>query len=62
MRLRCAMTPSRVTPPAEVEGGADEVGTEEAGGVDFSVRGRFGQSWASLCLTLATSVAHITVK
>ena len=56
------MTPSRVTPPAEVEGGADEVGTEEAGGVDFSVRGRFGQSWASLCLTLATSVAHITVK
>ena len=50
------MTASKVTPAA------NEEGAKEAGGVDVSVRGCFGQSWASLSLIVAASMAHITVK
>ena len=35
---------------------------EEARGVAVSVYGRFDRSWASLHLTIATSMAHITEK
>ena len=37
-------------------------GVEDAGGVAVSVRGHFGQSWASLRLTIAAFMAHITEK
>ena len=43
MRWGCAMTASRVTPPADEEG-ADVDGVEEAKGVTVSVRGYFGRS------------------
>ena len=47
MRSSCAMMALRVTPPVE-EQGAEMDGVEEAKGVAILVRGRFGQSWASL--------------
>ena len=37
-------------------------GVEDAGGVAVSVRGHFGQSWASLRLTITASMAYITEK
>ena len=43
MCCSCAMTLSRVTPPADEEG-ADVEGAEEVGGVIVSVRGRFSRS------------------
>ena len=49
MHLSCAVTTLSVTPPVEEEEGAEVDGTEGARGVTISVRGRFGQSWASLC-------------
>ena len=49
----------RVIPPAEEEG-VEVDGAEEAEGVAVSVRGRFGQSWASLYRTVATSMAQMT--
>ena len=55
------MTTLRVTPPADEEG-ADVDGVKEARGADVSVCGHFGQSWASLYLTAAASMAHITGK
>ena len=55
------MTASRVTPPAEVEG-ADVDGVKEAGAVAVSVRGHFGQSWVSLRLMVAASMAQVTKK
>ena len=54
------MTASRVTPPTDE--GVDVDGMEEVGGVTVSVRGRFGQSWASLLLTVASSMAYIVEK
>ena len=55
------MTTSRVTPPADEEG-ADVEGAEEAGGVAVSIHGNFSRSWASLRLTIATFMAHMTEK
>ena len=52
---------SRVTPPTEEEG-ADVDGVEEARGVAVSVRGRFGRSWALLCLTDASLMAPMIEK
>ena len=49
------------TPPSKEEG-ADVDGAVEAEGVAISVRGRFGQSWASLRLTVVASMAHMTKK
>ena len=54
MRCNCAMT--------DDEEGVDVEGSKEIGGVDVSVYGRFSRSWASLHLTIATSMAHITEK
>ena len=50
----------KVTPPAEE--GAEVEGMVAVGGSVLSVRGRFDQSWASLCRTEATLMAPITVK
>ena len=61
MCTSCAMMASRVTPPAEDEG-VEVDGVEKAGGVDFSDRVHLGLSWASFCLTVAASMALITVK
>ena len=61
MHYSYAMTASRVTPPAD-EKSADMEGVEEAGGAAVSVRGRFGQSWVSLCLTVALSMVPMTEK
>ena len=55
------MTTLRVTPPVD-EKGADVDRVEEARGADVSVCGHFGRSWASLHLTVAASMAHITRK
>ena len=55
------MTASRVTPLVEEEG-AEVDGAEEAGGVAVFVCGYFNRSWASLCLTVAMSIAHIMEK
>ena len=55
------MTSSRVTPPTEEEE-ADEDGAKEAGGVTVSICGYIGESWALLCLTVTTLIAHIMVK
>ena len=52
---------SRVTPPMEKEG-ADVDGAKEARGITVSVHGRFDRSWASLCLIVATLMAHITAN
>ena len=61
MRCSYAMIASRVTPPIDEEG-ADVEGVKKAGGVTISVCGCFSQSWASLRLMVAASMAHITVK
>ena len=61
MCYSCAMIASRVTPLADEEG-ADVKGAEEAGGAIVSICGRFGQSWASLYLTVAASMAHMIEK
>ena len=61
MCCSCVMTTSRVTPPADEEG-ADVEGAEEAGGVAVSIHGNFSRSWASLRLTIATFMAHMTEK
>ena len=55
------MTTSRVTSPTKEEGVAMD-GVEDAGGVTVSIRGHFGQSWASLRLTITASMAYITEK
>ena len=55
------MTASRVTPLADEEG-ADVEGAEEAEGAVVSIRGYFDRSWASLCLTVAASMAYMTEK
>ena len=61
MRWSCAMTASRVTPPAKAE--VVEVdGVEVAGGVTLSVRGRFGRSWASFHLMDASLMAPMIEK
>ena len=61
MRTSYAIMASRVTPPAEDEG-AEVDRAEEAEGVTVSVRGRLDRSWALLRLTVAASMALITVK
>ena len=61
MRCNCAMTASRVTPPADEEG-ADVEEAKEVGEVAVSVHGRFGRSWASLHLTVVASMSHIGEK
>ena len=55
------MTISSVTPPTDEEG-ADMEGAKEAGGAAVSIRGYFGRSWATLRLTVATSMTHMTKK
>ena len=55
------MTALRVTPPNDEEG-KDVEGAKEAGGVAVFVCGYFNRSWASLCLTVAMSIAHIMEK
>ena len=61
MRTSCAMMAFRVTPLIK-----DKVvkvdGAKEARGVAVSVRDCLGLSYASLHLTVATSMALITVK
>ena len=52
---------SNVTPPAEDEE-AEVDGVVEVGGVTVSVRGRLDLSYASLRRTVATFMAHMTVK
>ena len=61
MRCSYAMIASRVTPPIDEEG-ADVEGAKKARGVTIFVCGYFSQSWASLRLMVAASMAHITVK
>ena len=56
-----AMMASRVTSPAKEEGAAADR-AEEAGRVAISVCGHFSQSWASHCLIVDASMAHITKK
>ena len=55
------MMASRVTTPAEDEE-AEVDGEIETGGVTVFVRGRLGLSYASLCRTVAASMALITIK
>ena len=45
-----------------MEEGVEVDGLEEAGGVAVSVRDRFSRSWASLRLTIATSMAYMTER
>ena len=61
MLYSCAMTASRVTPPAEGES-ADVEGAEEVGGAVVCVWGRRGLSCASLHRTVVASMAPITEK
>ena len=61
MCTSCAMMASRVTPPTEEEG-AEMDGVEDVERVTVLVRGRFGQSWASLYLTVAVSMTHMVGK
>ena len=42
--------------------GTDVEGEKKAKGVAVSVHGHFGRMWASLSLTVAVSMTHITVK
>ena len=49
------------TPPIEEER-VDVDGVEDARRVAVSIHGRFGQSWASLCLTVIASVAYMMEK
>ena len=51
----------RVAPPVE-DKGAEVDGAEEAEGVVVLVWGRLGRNCASLRLTVAASMAFITVK
>ena len=55
------MTALRVTPLANEEG-VDVEGVEEVEGVTILVHDCFGQSWASLCLMVLASMAHIREK
>ena len=55
------MMASRVTSPAKEEG-AEADRAEEVERIAISVRGHFGQSWASHCLMVDASMAHITKK
>ena len=55
------MTASRVTPLTNEEG-VDVERAEEAGGVAISIRGHFGQSWASLRLIVVASMAYMIEK
>ena len=57
----CAMTTSRVTLPAEEEE-VDVDGAEEAEGATVSVCGRFGRSWASLCVMVAALMVPMMKK
>ena len=59
MRTSCAMMSSRVTPPIEEEG-VDVDRAVEAGGI--AVPDSLERSYASLCLTVAASMAHMTWK
>ena len=61
MHCSCAMIASRVTPPVDEEG-ADVEEAKEAGRVAVSICGCFGRSWASLRLTIAASMAHMTER
>ena len=61
MLCSCAMTASRVTPPAEEEN-ADVEGAEEVGGAVVCVWGHRGLSCASLRRTVVASMAPITEK
>ena len=61
MRTSCAIMASSVTPPAEDEG-AEVDGVVEVGGVTVSIQGRLDLSCASLRQTVATFMAHMTVK
>ena len=61
MRTSCAMMALRVTPPTEAEG-AKVDGAVEDGEVAISIWGRLGLSYASLLLTIAASMALITMK
>ena len=61
MRTSCAIMASSVTPPTEDER-AEVDGVVEVGGVTVSVRGRLDLSYASLRRTVATFMAHMTVK
>ena len=51
----------KVTPSVK-EKGVEVDGAEEARGVAVSIHGRLSRSWASLRLTVPTSMTHITVK
>ena len=61
MRTNCAMMATNVTSPAEDEG-AKVDGAVEARGVTVFVQGLLSLSCASLRRTVATFIAHITVK
>ena len=61
MRTSCAMMAISVTPPVEDEG-AEVDGTVQVKGVAVFVRGHLGLSCALLRLTVAASMALITVK
>ena len=61
MLCSCAMTASRVIPPAEEES-ADVEGAEEVGGAVVCVWGHRGLSYASLRRTVVASMAPITEK
>ena len=59
MRTSCAMMFSRVTLPVDEEG-VDVDGAEEDGGI--AIPDRLEPSCASLHLTVAASIAHMTWK
>ena len=59
MRISCAMMSSRVTPPEE-EKGVDVDEVEEVG--EAVVPDRLERSCASLRLTIAASMSHMTWK
>ena len=61
MHWSWVMISLRVTPLVEEEG-PDVDGVEEAEEVTVSVCGRLDWSWASLCLMVAASMAHMTKK
>jgi len=61
MRLNIVMMALRFTPLAEEEG-VEVDGAEGAGGTVVSIYGRFGRSWASLCLTDVTLMAPMVGK
>ena len=61
MHCSYAMTSSKIMPPVDEEG-KDVEGAKEAGGVAVYIHGNFSRSWASLRLTIATFMAHMTEK